>query len=381
MSIIVSIIILLLAGYAVLIETYRKWFLKIPLFTPKAEIENSIHFSVIIPARNEAGSIAACLESILKQDYPNHLFEIIVIDDHSTDNTVSIVEGLVEKYANLQLLQLHKIIDLPVVNSYKKKAIEIAIRYAKGNYIVTTDADCNVRPLWLSNYASFILQKPSVFVAAPVKFSNSGTFLSIFQCLDFLSLQGVSAASVHNRFHTMCNGANIAYSKKTFLEVGGFSGIDAIASGDDMLLMHKIFVKEPTGVNFLFSKESIVETPPMATWKEFFNQRIRWASKADKFDDKRIFWVLVLVYGLNFSLFILPVLAFWNIHALGIWLLLVIAKTIIELRFMFPVARFFGDEKLLWWFPIMQPFHIAYTVIAGWLGKFGTYTWKGRVVK
>jgi len=80
-----------------------------------------------------------------------------------------------------------------------------------------------------------------------------------------------------------------------FEEVGGFRGIDKIASGDDMLLMHKIYERYTSGVQFLFAPTSIVRTQPMNDWRSFFNQRIRWASKADKFDDKRIFWVLVLV--------------------------------------------------------------------------------------
>jgi uncharacterized membrane protein len=126
---------------------------------------------------------------------------------------------------------------------------------------------------------------------------------------------------------------------------------------------------------------SIVETQPMKTWKDFFNQRIRWASKADKFDDKRIFAVLIFIYLFNLSFLFLPFAAIWH-EKVGLYLLAMIAaKTIIELRFMIPVARFFKEKNLLWWFPVMQPIHIAYTVIAGWLGKFGKYTWKGRVVK
>ena len=119
----------------------------------------------------------------------------------------------------------------------------------------------------------------------------------------------------------------------------------------------------------------------METWKDFINQRIRWASKADKFDDKRIFAVLVFVYLFNLSFIILPFAAIWNKNIWWYLLLMMAAKTIIDLRFMIPVAKFFSEEKLLWWFPIMQPFHIVYTVIAGWLGKFGKYSWKGRVVK
>jgi cellulose synthase/poly-beta-1,6-N-acetylglucosamine synthase-like glycosyltransferase len=182
----------------------------------------------------------------------------------------------------------------------------------------------------------------------------------------------------------MCNGANLAYEKTAFYEVQGFAGIDAIASGDDMLLMHKIFTRFPNRVMFLKSKNAIVKTAPLKTLSQFLSQRIRWASKADRYQDKKTFPVLLLVYLFNLSLLVLPVIAFFLQNTFMIifyWLLLLFGKTIIELFFLFPVAFFFEKRKLLWWFPLMQPFHIFYTVIAGFLGKFSTYEWKGRKVK
>jgi hypothetical protein len=146
---------------------------------------------------------------------------------------------------------------------------------------------------------------------------------------------------------------------------------------------------------FLKSKEAIVFTAPVNSIREFFNQRIRWASKADKYDDKRIFAVLLLVYLVNLLLLALPVIAIFANTVFTIqlypfsfmftvwelWLFLIIIKTITELIFLMPVAKFFGKQSMLWLFPLMQPFHIIYTVIAGWLGKFGSYSWKERKVK
>ncbi|MEI9955738.1 MAG: glycosyltransferase family 2 protein [Ferruginibacter sp.] len=277
------------------------------------------------------------------------------------------------------------------MNSYKKKAIEIAIQQSSGELIITTDADCIAPKNWLQTIATFYQEKKPSFIVMPVAINCSNKFIEIFQALDFMTLQGITGASVHKKFHSMCNGANLAYTKKAFNTVNGFAGIDNIASGDDMLLMHKIFKQDANAVLFLKSKEVIVQTQPVHTIKEFFNQRIRWASKADKYDDKRIFGVLVLVYFFNVLLLALPFAALLkNIQylmlnaqcsRLELWLFLLLIKTIIELIFLYPVANFFGKKKLLWWFPLMQPFHILYTVIAGWLGKFGSYKWKGRSVK
>ena len=373
--------IFLLAGYWYLIETYRRWFKSIVPFEAILKNADDLSFTVIIPARNEEDNIRKYLPSVLQQNYPTELFEVIVIDDYSTDATADVVVKFQSQYSNLKLLRLKDILPDVTLNSYKKKAIEKAIEQASGDWIVTTDADCLVNKNWLQCFSGFIVERNPVFVAAPVAFFNDHSFLSVFQSLDFMSLQGITAASVNMGFHSMCNGANLAYKKLMFKEVNGFAGIDNIASGDDMLLMHKIYEKQPEGVKFLLAQDAIVRTVAMPDWKSFFNQRIRWASKADSYQDKRIFWVLAFVYFLNLLLLVIFIAAFFRPVLFVHWLILLVVKTFAEFRFMSIVAAFFGEQKLLNWFVWMQPFHITYTVIAGWLGKFGSYQWKGRKVK
>ena len=346
-----------------------------------ANNRSSAFFSVIIPARNEEESISKCIESIFNNNYPLNLFEIIVVDDYSTDATAKVVLDLQQKYSNLKVIELAEVLHGKKLNSYKKKAIQTGIQRSKGEWIITTDADCIVTKNWLASYNQIIQQQNPVFIAAPVQLINTGSFVSIFQCLDFLSLQGVTAASVSAGFHSMCNGANLGYKKTAFYEVNGFAGIDTIASGDDMLLMHKIQKKFTGKIAYLFSKDAIVETTVMPDWKSFFNQRIRWASKASNYQDKKIFFVLLLVYVLNLFLFIMPLVAIFFSFIWLYWLIMLIIKTLVELSFMLPVAQFYHQKKLLKWFPFMQFPHIVYTVFAGWLGKFGDYNWKGRTVK
>ncbi len=376
-----AISVVLCAIYCMLIMVYRIWFNKLQPFQPTYNAGQPHLFSILIPARNEGANIAHCLRSIFANDYPAHSFEVIVIDDFSTDDTKAIVTALQETHPDLQLLSLADIVGNTTLNAYKKKAIELAIGKATGDWIVTTDADCIVPVHWLKNFNDYIHQTGAVFVGAPVTFVNTHTFLSIFQCLDFMSLQGITAAAVSARFHSMCNGANLAYSKEAFYTAGGFTGIDAIASGDDMLLMHKIKQCYPGRTGFIFSKESIVQTAPMPTWKSFFNQRIRWASKGGSYDDKKVFMVLAAVYLFNAALLSVFVTGIFFPVLLILGLVLLVIKTACELFFMIPVAKFFGQQSLLRWFPLMQPFHIIYTVVAGWLGLFGKYQWKGRQVK
>ncbi len=370
--------IVLTTLYCLLIILYRRWFLELPRFEAPNNLIPQTRFSVIIPARNEAENVDQFLPSILEQQYPSELFEVIVINDHSTDDTAERVRLLQLKYSHLSLIELSDHVEQGATNAYKKKAIEIAIAQSKGDWIVTTDADCNADSAWLKQYDAYIQVKQPVFIAAPVMFFNTGTFLSIFQVLDFMSLQGITAAAVSAGSHAMCNGANLAYLKTAFYEVGQFKGIDHIASGDDMLLMQKIKQKFPGKLGYLFQEKAIIQTAAMPDWKSFLNQRIRWASKADSYQDKRIFWVLLMVYLLNLALLMLSIAASFEVNGWNHFVMLVSIKTIVELSFMIPISRFFGLIEIMGWFPLMQPFHMLYTVIAGWLGKFGSYQWKGR---
>jgi cellulose synthase/poly-beta-1,6-N-acetylglucosamine synthase-like glycosyltransferase len=366
------------------------------------------HLSIIIPARNEENNIEACIQSIVNQSYPKNLYEIIVVDDHSTDSTSGIVKNF--NQPNIKCIPLKNFIGNET-NSYKKKGIEVGIAQATGELIITTDADCIAPPNWLQTIAIFYEEKKPDLIVMPVgirlaansvlyeanceflkkKNSPQGEFLQIFQALDFMTLQGITGAAVHKKIHSMCNGANLAYTKKAFNTVNGFAGINSIASGDDMLLMHKIYTQNKNGIAYLKSKDVIVQTAAVNTIKDFFNQRIRWASKADKYNDKRMLPVLFVVYFFNVLLAIIPFFSIvysgkysiFNIQysILQLWAWLFLFKLLVEITFLIPVAKFFSKQSLLFLFPIMQPFHIVYTVIAGWLGKFGSYSWKGRQVK
>ena len=376
----------LLIPYAALILYYRQSWLQMKNY----EIDNGnvplTTVSVIIPARNEEKNIGRCIKSILEQTYAKHLLEVIVVDDYSTDQTVNVVAAF--NKSNIRIIKLADIVGDAKLNSYKKKAVETGIANAMGDLIITTDADCTAPAKWIETVVSLYQQTRPVLIVAPVSYARPAAadpvftkFFKIFQALDFMTLQGITGAGVSKKIHNMCNGANLAYERKVFYEVDGFKGIDKIASGDDMLLMHKIQKIYPRRITYLKSPEAIVQTKAASTVAEFINQRIRWASKADKYPDFKITAVLAFVYLFNAWILILAVISLTSFDALFLLVLVLVGKTFVEFTFLFPVANFFKSKKALWWFVPSQPFHIIYMLVAGWLGKFGTYTWKGRKVK
>jgi cellulose synthase/poly-beta-1,6-N-acetylglucosamine synthase-like glycosyltransferase len=357
--------------YGLLVIYYWHSWRSVPVYVP-GTLQPQTKISVIIPARNEEENIAALLQALEKQSYPSSQFEVIVIDDHSTDNTAAIVK----QYPAVKLLQL----TADNINSYKKKAIETGIAAASGELIVTTDADCVPPPTWLETIAAFKEETNAIFIAAPVAINFNSSVLQVFQAMDFMVLQGITGAVVHNNQLSMCNGANLSYEKDAFVAVNGFAGIDTIASGDDMLLMHKITTQFPGRVQYLKSKEVIVSTAPMKTWPAFFNQRIRWASKAAKYNDKRIFPVLLLVYLFNLSFLVTAIAGFWNSYYWLLLLILWVYKTVAEFPLFSSVAGFFDKRWTLQFFFFFQPLHILYTIVSGFFGQMGNYEWKGRKV-
>lgn len=329
--------------------------------------------SIIIAARNEEMNIGKCLESLLSQDFPREQMEIIVVDDQSVDQTAAIVK----RYADRGIL----LISLGKEDVYgKKAAIARGIAAAAHPIIITTDADCSYSKKWINTLLSFREKMDAVFVAAPVQFRKEISLLDSFQSLDFMALQGITAAGVSSNYLNMCNGANLLYTKEAFSAVNGFEGIDHIASGDDMLLMEKIDKAFPGGIAYCFSQDAIVVTEPASSWAAFIQQRIRWSSKAKNYTSFVIKATLLLVYLVNAAVVALLLAGIFDFQLLKYGLFFTLMKTIVELPFMIRIARFFNKSALIPWFIPIQPLHAFYTVVAGTFGLFSKYSWKGREV-
>lgn len=379
--------IVLLAGYVILLFRYL-WLLSGKKeFNTQEKAEEISFISILIPARNEEKNIGRCLQSLTEQAYPAERFEIILIDDHSEDETGNVVSSF--PAGNIRLIKLKDHLD-GSINSYKKKAIETAVSMARGELIVTTDADCIAGKQWLSTINKYFVKEEPSFIVMPVSIEEERGLADIFESLDFMSMQGVTMASVEKDHLNLCNGANLAYTKEAFLSVEGFEGIDKLASGDDMLLMEKIRMKG-LKIGYLYSKEVIVHTFPAESIRAFFRQRIRWANKTASYRDKRTTLIWGWIYLLNLMLLITTIYVIvqsgstlWVGGSLSIFcfvLYMYFIKTVAELVFLFPVAGFFGKRKWLFYFPLAQPFHILYIVLIGFSGLRRKYEWKGRKVR
>ncbi len=376
MSAVVIISILLCGAYAVLMAHYLAGWLLQRRVQPLINLPVTT-VSIIIPARNEAQNIGNCINAILAQDYPQHLFEIIVTDDFSEDGTAAAVRSFDSRH--VKLIRLSDVITArESITAFKKLALGTGIAQSIGDLIITTDADCTMGNQWLRTIVSAYEQQEAKMIIAPVDFTTDNSAVQLFQSLDFMTMQGITAAANRLKLGYMANGANLAFSRAAFDAIGGYEGTTHIASGDDYLLLVKMGAHFSNGICYLKDRKAIVHTSPQPTWRALLNQRIRWASKSGKYKDDRLTVMLIIVYLFNVWLIALFCVGLFVSACLHLFIILLCIKIVLEIIFLLPVSRFFGKEKQLLLFPLLQPLHIVYIGLAGFLGYIGKYEWKGR---
>ncbi len=367
--------------YAVVMLRFAQGFAHVtsapPLFS-----EDTPFVSVLIPARNEAKVLENGLTSIFANTYPADLYEVIVIDDHSEDDTADVVRHCMGRYNQSEQERL-RLLELkaagPIHAAYKKQAIDMAVREARGTLILTTDADCTVGPRWIETMTRPFIPRIS-FVSGPVLYRIQNHLSDPMQALEFLGLVAVGAGAIGIGRPNMCNGANVAYRKSTFLALGGFSGIDHVASGDDELLMQKIHTAQPGTVYFCANHDAVVHTDPVRSFRGFFEQRRRWASKGGHYPNRWLVAMIAGIYLFYALLLAMTVLAFWYPN-LWPWIgLSILIKILAEWPLMWRACRFFRRLWLMLYFIPEQLLQIPYVVVVGLAGSLGRFTWKGRTI-
>ena len=237
------------------------------------------------------------------------MFEVILVDDDSEDESVELIMGFLANARN----------DISIINNQrktnapKKDAITTAINLAKHDWIVTTDADCTLPQFWLNSFDEFIQDSKAKCIVGPVKYHVTDGFLNAFQTLDFLSLQGATIGGFGINKPFLCNGANFAYEKALFFELKGFEGNSNMASGDDIFLLEKVTKTHPNSLHYLKCIDAIVNTQPQKSWGNLFSQRLRWAAKTSAY--KNTFGKLtgITVFLMNAFVVLAIVLCFFKV--------------------------------------------------------------------
>lgn len=362
----ISALFIILAIYIISIGGLIYGFFKVQQYQKKG-LNPQTRFTIIVPFRNEAENLPNLLNSFSNLNYPSELFEVILVDDNSSD-----------KFQILNFKFKVLVVDnIRVSNSPKKDAITTAMQHVKTDWVITTDADCVVAENWLLTFDNYIQQNNVSMLSGAVTYKGEHSFLHHFQQLDLMSLQGATIGSfgVHRAF--MCNGANFAYTKSLFTRLNGFEGNDKIASGDDVFLLQKAVSLFPDEVHYLKAEEAIVSTKPAETWKMLFYQRVRWASKTGSYQSNfgKILGLIVFFGNLSFVIsFFFSVFAVWSYP---FFVLFAFSKFIIDFVLLYKTNQFLTKERIksLLLSSLLYPFFSSAVAL---YSLFGSYEWKDR---
>lgn len=363
LQIFLNIVLIFTALYLICIAAFTFGLFNLKERFHSVNKNNLIKVSVLIAARNEEKNIEKLLESLKKQSFPKELFEVIIVNDHSIDNTDEIINDFINKNKELdvKLLKAEK--------KGKKHAISQALHSAINELIIVTDADCVLNDLWIESIVGFYQEEKCKMILAPVLLSPAENLFEKMQVLEHLSLIGSTAGSASIGFPVMCNGANMAYERKAALEVEKFRKDFDIPSGDDMFLLEQ-FVKcyGHNNVKFLLSKSAVVKTKTCKTIKDFFRQRRRWVSKTKSYTSWKVIVTALIVLFFNLSIISLLVSAFFVPALWSIYILLTLLKFFIDFPLLKNITNFMNQGSLLKWvlpLEIIYPFYVVFTALSG----------------
>jgi cellulose synthase/poly-beta-1,6-N-acetylglucosamine synthase-like glycosyltransferase len=331
--------------------------------------------SVVIAARNEEKHIGDVLTALIGQDYPKDRYEIIVVDDESTDGTAHIVAQFEKDNPSIRIRLLHASDRLRIATP-KKNALQLGINRATGEIIALTDADCCPPTTWLSTLVACF--EPDIGLAigfSPYELPKLKSLFDYFQALDALALAAIAAGTTALGFPATCNGRNLAYRKAVYQQVGGFDKISQFVSGDDDLFLRLIVNQTSWRVHYALDSRAAVPTYLLDSGAKFFHQRVRHASKGFHYGIKMTFtlsalflYIVLLFLGLPATLAIPAI----STAVVGSFLIKIFADFILLVIF----AKRMDRLRYLKAYPLVALFHIPYIVVFGALGQFVKFQWK-----
>lgn len=271
--------------------------------------------SIIICAKNEAQNINNNLISILEQEYS--LFEVIVVNDQSTDNSKILLKELANNYKNLVVVNIE---DNVKTRLGKKFALTLGIKTAKYENLLLTDADCKPNSkYWIKNITANFNNSDIILGYSPYE-KKKGLLNKIIRFDTFNVAQQYLSYSLANQTY-MGVGRNLAYKKSIFFSNKGFANHMHLPSGDDDLFIQEVAKKD--NVSIEIEKESHINSEVITSWRNWIYQKRRHITTSKLYKQKYkillfiypfsqlIFWLTsILILSLNFNINIIITLIF-----------------------------------------------------------------------
>jgi len=374
---VISILMWIVTGvtisYLIVIGIITYGWFKLSFPVVEKDDSKKVDLSIVIAVRNEAENIEKLLKQIVKQDYDINCYEVIIINDHSTDSTCHLIDQFIHKNKDV------KIKFIQASGEGKKDALKEGIAMSMAQLIVTTDGDCNVKQGWLKSIVNYYNSSNCRLIIGPVVYENEKTFLQKFFSLDFASLVASGAGSVDAGLPLMGNGANLTFERSIYTSLGNSYNSEKYVSGDDVFLIHNVTQKYGAkAIGFLRNKDAIVSTLSPQNLSDFFKQRNRWASKATGY---RMVWPIIVsltVFLFNMILFLMLAGSLHFSWLLPVYILIIITKFIIDTPLVFSFLSFTEKSKLKPLLFLMEFIYPVYIVIVAAASFVFRFTWKER---
>ena len=355
--------------FILILSFYRGWG-KLPESNESGTREASLKLSIIVPFRNEKESILSLVEDLDKQDLEKDLFEVVLVDDHSSDGSYELALDTIQLLPNFKLIRNR--------GEGKKKAVLCGIENSTGELIITTDADCRRAYTWLSVMHEFYIQESPMMIIGPVLPETGDGIFQKLQALEFLSLIGSTAGAAGIKRPLMCNGANLVYERKVIQDLNDPLALSQ-TSGDDIFLLLAVKKISREKIHFIKSTNAAVYTSMSESLGDFWLQRIRWASKAKTYRDKDVLFTAFLVWLINCTFLALIPASIISPNYLYMLVLLIFLKWIPDFVLLKSITNYYDRKDLMRWFFPLSVIYPIYVVLTGFLGLIGkSYQWKGR---
>ena len=327
--------------------------------------------SVVVPARNEESNIERCVHAIMRSDYPLDCFELIVVNDRSSDRTGEILAALQTQYPNL--ISHNTLDDRTNTNLQgKPRAVHQGIMRSRGEFVLMTDADCTVPPTWIAATAH-TFQNPHIGLIASYTLAKGTRFFDHLQMMEWLVNNTMASAGVGLGHPLGCFGNNLSVRRRVYDELGGYPNIRFSLTEDLALLQAVSNAKYE--VRYICAYETHIDTVPCPDVPTFIKQHHRWVNGG-----KALGWRAVV--------FVLSSVAIWAgiIVSLlsGSWGLLGVllgARTLSDMLLTFAAFRELRIVPQILWIPLAEPFFLLLELMTPFLGLKSSVEWKGQILR
>lgn len=350
----------------------------------QATNQQELSVSVVVAARDESEKLPDLIRNLAAQTYSN--YEVIIVDDRSSDDTGEIVRRAVKRYGGC-----FKLIEQGSVTageSPKKSALQKGIEASGGEIVLLTDADCRVQSGWVAGIVKcfapdvvMVLGYSEIVSANEAKTWRTRLFEN-WQSFEFATLVANMAASANLGSPFGASGHNLAFRRAAFDTVGGYKSVMNRVAGDDMLMLSLIRQAGLGRIVYADDKDTMNSSYVLSSWSKFRQQRARWASSGTHHFGADKLFMLYAIGGLAVNMLAMfgAMWAWADWIGWGTWASCVLLKFTVDALFYTAALRRFNRLSWAGYLPLWFVTQPLYLLAMAWWGQRGVFQWKGTTV-